>query len=141
MRGGAAANPPSLPRNSACTISYSTIERLMRTRKLLVLVLLSVATTLLGAAALVSLAHGQALPACHAHAQPAHSPVPINHLCCGVGHQTAILQKCETGSYSLDRVFRVSDSPRLLEGQDSFQSFSRGMVLSSSPPGKTPLRV
>ena len=114
----------------------------MRTRKLpIVLVLFFVATTLLDAAPLASLVHTKPLPACHAHANPPHSPAPTNHLCCGVGHQTAILQKCATGSYSLDCVFRVSDFPRLLNRQDSFQSFSRGIALSSSPPGETPLRV
>jgi hypothetical protein len=113
----------------------------MKRRILALVLLLSVATTLLGAATLQSLVHKQPLAACHAHTHPAQSPVPVNHLCCGTGHQTAILQKCATGGYSLDCVSLVSDFPKPLNGQDSLHSHSSGIVLPGSPPAKTPLRV
>jgi hypothetical protein len=111
-------------------------------RKILAIaLLLSVATTLLGATTLQSLVHSQPPAACHEHSHPAHSPAPVNHLCCGAGHQTAILQKCATIGYSLNCVSLVSDGSQRLNGIDSSHSFSSGIVLPGSPPAKIPLRV
>jgi len=104
----------------------------MKRKTLATVLLLFVATTSFGAATLQSLVHNQPLPACHAHTHPAHSPVPVNHLCCGTGHQTVILQKCATGGYSLDCVSLVLDFPKPLNRQDDFHSLSSGIVLPGS---------
>jgi hypothetical protein len=110
-------------------------------RKILALArLLSVATISFGATTFLSLVHNQPLAACHAHPHR-HSPTPVNHLCCGAGHQAAILQNSATSGYSPHVVFLVSGSPKPMRWQDSFMISPSGIVLPGTPPGKTLLRV
>lgn len=112
----------------------------MKRKVLALALLLSMATTLVGPTTLLSLVPNPPLAACHAHPRQ-HSPVPVNHLCCGPGHQVAILQKSVTSGYSPDTVFLISDLPKPLRRQDSCVVFPGGVVLPGTPPGKTPLRV
>ena len=78
--------------------------------------------------------------ACHGHGLPLPAPNPDSHKCCQIGHQTALLQAAIKAHPSLLRILFVADDPELnpphLTG-----GLSDLLVLSSSPPTVTPLRI
>ncbi len=110
-------------------------------RKMATILLLSVAMTLLGATTLQSLVRSQPPAACHEHSHPAHSPEPVNHLCCGVGHQVAILQEPAKLQPCLACVSLVAERAELLIAPHSAESFSNPLISASFEPILVFLRI
>jgi hypothetical protein len=67
-------------------------------------------------------------------------PMPVSYQCCLTGHDAALLQAPYQTQFSVQSVqARVEVEPALTVS--AFESSEAATVISTDPPGKTPLRI